>query len=114
MTCLEPSRWITTAEASELTGFSRPLIERLLAAGHYEGEIRNASESKRLAVKADEFQAWIKRCSEGTDPGDLARVRAEGLVDDEIPPTGRSTPELRAASRARALKLAKRLKEQGR
>ncbi|WP_297379748.1 hypothetical protein ACQ859_03240 [Roseateles chitinivorans] len=106
---LDPSRWITTLEAAKLSGFSRPFIERLLAAGGYKGEIRNASERKRLEVKADQFLAWITKCSEGTDPGDLAQIRAEAIVDDDIPTTEKSTPELRATSRARGLDLAKRL-----
>ena len=109
MELLDPSRWITTVEAAKLTGFARPFIERLLAAGDYKGEIRNASEREQLEVKADEFHAWIKECSEAADPGDLPQIRADAIVDDDIPSTERSTPELRAASRARALELAKKL-----
>ncbi|WP_431101210.1 hypothetical protein [Roseateles noduli] len=109
MTCLDPSRWITTSEAAKLTGFARPFIERLLAAGDYKGEIRNTSEREQLEVKADEFNAWMKECSEAADPGDLAQLRAEAIVDDDIQQTEKSTPELRAASRARALELAKKL-----
>lgn len=109
MKSLDPSRWITTLEAAKLSGFSRPFIERLFAAGVYKREIRNAPERQRLEVKADEFLAWIRECSEGTDPGDLAQIRAEAIVDDDILTTEKSTPELRAASKARALDLAKRL-----
>lgn len=108
-------RWITTTEAAEMSGLSRPLVERILGSGDYEGEIRWPAEETHPSVRADEFEAWIKPILSASDPGDLEQMRDEAILDP--PPSAKklSLQEkgAREASRARAAELAKVLSKDG-
>ena len=100
-------RWITSAEAAEIWRMSRPLVERIL--GRYPGEIRWSSVGAQPSVIAGQFEAWIEPAWAAADPGDLDEIGAEAILDP-VSSTEKSDPETRAASRARALELAKKLR----
>lgn len=99
--------WITTDEAAEISGLSRPLVERILS--RYPGEIRWSSVDARPSIMAGQFEAWIEPVWAAADPGDLDEIRAEAILDP-VSSTEKSDPETRAASRARALELAEKLR----
>lgn len=109
----QASRWVTTQEAADLTGFSRPFVARLLDSGNYPGEVHRTLKGGHRKVRGDEFQNWIKQISVGTDPGTLQQVRATADVElregeGQTDPSA-AEQEARAASRARALELSKKL-----
>lgn len=104
-------RWITTTEAAEMAGLSRPLVERILRSGGYVGEIRWPPAPAHPSVRAEEFEAWIKPILAAFDPGDLEQIRAEAILEP-LPSAKELSPhekEARDASRARAAALVKKL-----
>ena len=107
-------RWITTGEAAEIAGLSRPLVERIL--GRYPGEIRWSTVGAQPSVMAEQFEAWIKPFLAASDAGDLEQIRAEAILDP-LPSAKELSPqekEAREASRVRAVELAKVLsKDEG-
>ena len=74
-------RWITTTEAAEMSGLSRPLVEKILRSGDYEGEILWPAEGTHPSFRADEFEAWIKPILSASDPGDLEQISEEAILD---------------------------------
>ena len=102
-------RWITTGEAAEISGLSRPLVEKIL--GHYPGEIRRSAAGGQPSVMADQFEAWIKAILAAVDPGDLDQIRAEAILNPlpSAQPHSPQEKEAREASRRRAAELLKRL-----
>jgi hypothetical protein len=101
--------WISTQVAADQSGFSRPFIAALLDSGAYDGEIHRSPRGGHRKVRASEFQAWLARHADKADaPRTLAQVRAQTT---RTPPPRTPAPDsgARAASRARASALAKRL-----
>ncbi|MDD2609901.1 MAG: hypothetical protein PHX60_09455 [Giesbergeria sp.] len=91
--------WITTQEAANRCGFSRPFVAALLDSGAYRGKVQRTPGGHRK-VLASEFQALITQASaQARQAVDLTRL-------DEASST--PTPA-RKQSRARAQALAKKL-----
>lgn len=98
--------WISTQEAANRCGFSRPFVAALLDSGCYQGEVRRTPGGHRK-VLAGEFETLVAQAS-ATAPRTLAQARqAVDLTrqdDAEVPPRSE-----RKQSRARAQALAKKL-----
>lgn len=97
--------WISTQEAANRSGFSRPFVAALLDSGAYEGQIHRTPVGGHRKVRADEFAAFMAKASAAPSL-DEARRSAE-LRE----PPGQPAPSepARAASRVRAAALAKKL-----
>ncbi len=101
--------WVSTQGAADLSGFSRPFVAALLDSGAYDGEIHRSPKGGHRKVKASEFQSWIARHADKADaPRTLAQARVQAV---RTPTPSEPAPDKseRAASRARASALAKRL-----
>lgn len=100
--------WISTQEAANRCGFSRPFVAALLDSGAYKGKVNRTAGGHRK-VLASEFEAMmVKASAEAQAPKTLAQARK--AVDltrlDEAEATPRTA---RKQSRARAQALAKKM-----
>lgn len=101
--------WVSTQGAADLAGFSRPFVAALLDSGAYDGEILRSPRGGHRKVRASEFLSWLAcHAAKADAPHTLAQTRAQAIRTPKAtqPPPDRIA---RAASRARALALAKRL-----
>lgn len=99
--------WISTQEAANRCGFSRPFVAALLDSGTYEGQIHRTPVGGHRKVRADEFAAFIAKTAP-LAPASLPEARQSAVVSEPQPSEPPSAPE-RAASRVRATALAKKL-----
>lgn len=98
--------WISTQEAANRCGFSRPFVAALLDSGSYQGKVQRTPGGHRK-VLASEFEALVAKAS-AEAPRTLAQARK--AVDLNRQNDGEVTPpEGRKQSRARAQALAKKL-----
>lgn len=98
--------WITTQEAANRCGFSRPFVAALLDSGAYQGKVQRTPGGHRK-VLANEFQALVAQAS-AQAPKTLAQARQ--AVDLTRLDEAATTPTpVRKQSRARAQALAKKL-----
>lgn len=100
------SDWISTQEAANRCGFSRPFVVALLDSGTYAGKVHRSSGGHRK-VLANEFEALVaKACV----PAPKTLAQARKTVDltrlDEVPATANKE---RKQSRVRAGALAQKL-----
>lgn len=98
--------WISTQEAANRCGFSRPFVAALLDSGCYEGAVRRTPGGHRK-VLATEFETLVAKASAAA-PKTLGQVRkaADLPTQDE---TGTAPRAARKQSRTRAQALAKKL-----
>ena len=100
------SEWISTQEAANRCGFSRPFVAELLDSGIYTGKVHRTAGGHRK-VLASEFEALVAKASAAA-PKTLAQARK--AVDltrlNEAPSTPRKE---RKQSKARATALARKL-----
>ncbi len=100
------SEWISTQEAANRCGFSRPFVAALLDSGAYTGKVHRTAGGHRK-VLASEFEALVAKASAAT-PKTLAQARK--AVDltrlNQAPATPRKE---RKQSKARATELARKL-----
>lgn len=98
--------WITTQEAANRCGFSRPFVATLLDSGTYKGQI-NRTEGGHRRVLANEFETLMAQAS-AKAPKTLGQARR--AVDLTRLNDGKAVPSTaRKQSRERAHALAKRL-----
>lgn len=98
--------WISTQEAANRCGFSRPFVAALLDSGCYQGAVQRTPGGHRK-VLASEFEALVAKAS-AEAPRTLAQARK--AVDLSRQNDGEGTPpKERKQSRARAQALAKKL-----
>ena len=98
--------WISTQEAANRCGFSRPFVAALLDSGAYQGKVQRTPGGHRK-VLASEFEALVAKASDEA-PRTLAQARK--AVDLNRQNDGEGTPpKERKQSRARAQALAKKL-----
>lgn len=98
--------WITTQEAANRWGFSRPFVTSLLDSGAYKGRVSRTTGGHRK-VLASEFEALMTQAT-GEAPKTLAEARkAVDLTRLDVGEAGKGTA--RNQSRARARALAKKL-----
>lgn len=98
--------WITTQEAANRCGFSRPFVTSLLDSGVYKGRVSRTTGGHRK-VLASEFEALMTQASVEA-PKTLAEVRK--AVDLTRLDEGEAVSgTARSQSRARARALAKKL-----
>lgn len=99
------SEWITTQEAANRCGFSRPFVVALLDSGHYLGEVRRTAGGHRK-VLASEFETLVLKASAHA-PKTLAQARK--AVDVTQLDAGQEIPSrnARKQSQARMQALAK-------
>jgi hypothetical protein len=98
--------WISTQEAANRCGFSRPFVAALLDSGAYQGKVQRTPGGHRK-VLASEFEALVAKAS-AQAPKTLAQARK--AVDLNQQNDGEVTPpKEREQSRARAQALAKKL-----
>ena len=98
--------WISTQEAANLCGFSRPFVAALLDSGTYAGKVQRTAGGHRR-VLASEFEALVaKACAAA--PQTLAQARK--AVDLKRLDGGPATPRTeRKQSKVRATALAHKL-----
>ena len=99
--------WISTQEAANRCGFSRPFVAALLDSGAYEGQV-NRTPGGHRKVLAGEFEALVAKAS-AQAPKTLAQARKAvdlTLQQDNAQALPRTE---RKRSRARAQALAKKL-----
>ncbi len=100
------SEWISTQEAANRCGFSRPFVAALLDSGTYTGKVHRTAGGHRK-VLASEFEALVAKASAAA-PKTLAQARK--AVDltrlNEAPAAPRKE---RKQSKARATALARKL-----
>ena len=98
--------WISTQEAANRCGFSRPFVAALLDSGTYAGKVHRSAGGHRK-VLANEFEALVAKAS-AIAPKTLAQARK--AIDltalDDVPATPRKA---RKQSKLRAGALAKKL-----
>lgn len=100
------SEWISTQEAADRCGFSRPFVAALLDSGTYQGKVHRTPGGHRK-VLASEFEALVAEAS-AQAPKTLAQARkAVDLTPQHTTEVVPSTERKR--SRARAQALAKKL-----
>ena len=98
--------WISTQEAANRCGFSRPFVAALLDSGAYKGQVNRTAGGHRK-VLASEFEALVAEAS-AQAPKTLAQARK--AVDLTPQHTTEVVPGTeRKRSRARAQALAKKL-----
>lgn len=98
--------WITTQEAANRCGVSRPFVATLLDSGTYQGQVTRTTGGHRK-VLASEFEALISDAP-AKAPKTLAQARK--AVDLTRLDDGKAVPStVRNQSRARARALAKKL-----
>ena len=98
--------WITTQEAANRCGFSRPFVTMLLDSGAYKGRLSRTTGGHRK-VLASEFGALMAQASANA-PRTLAQARKAVDLTRLDESAAVATTE-RSRSRARARSLAKRL-----
>lgn len=102
----QASEWISTQEAANLCGFSRPFVAALLDSGTYTGKVHRTAGGHRK-VLASEFEALVAKAS-ASAPKTLTQARK--AVDlkrlDDAPATPRKE---RKQSKLRATALANKL-----
>lgn len=98
--------WITTQEAANRCGFSRPFVTMLLDSGAYKGRVSRTTGGHRK-VLASEFEALMAQASANA-PRTLAQARKAVDLTRLDESAAVATTE-RSRSRARARSLAKRL-----
>ncbi|MBP7544021.1 MAG: hypothetical protein KA749_00735 [Acidovorax sp.] len=104
---LAQEEWITTQEAANRSGFSRPFVAALLDSGAYKGRVNRTAGGHRK-VLASEFEALMAKAS-AEAPKTLAQARkAVDLTPQQDNVQGVPLTE-RKRSRARAQALAKKL-----
>lgn len=100
------SEWISTQEAANRCGFSRPFVAALLDSGAYTGKVHRTAGGHRK-VLASEFEALVAKAFAAA-PKTLAKARQ--AVDltrlNEAPAAPR---KVRNQSKARATQLARKL-----
>ena len=98
--------WISTQEAANRCGFSRPFVAALLDSGAYKGRVNRTAGGHRK-VLAGEFEALLAKAS-AEAPKTLAQARK--AVDLTLQDNAEAVPRTeRKRSRARAQALAKKL-----
>jgi hypothetical protein len=98
--------WISTQEAANRCGFSRPFVAALLDSGCYQGEVRRTPGGHRK-VLASEFETLVAKAS-AEAPKTLPQVRK--TTDLTLQNDTEATPRAeRKQSRARAQALVKKL-----
>ena len=104
---LAQEEWITTQEAANRSGFSRPFVAALLDSGAYKGRV-NCTAGGHRKVLAGEFEALMAKAS-AEAPKTLAQARK--AVDLKPQQDNAQAVPLteRKRSRARAQALAKKL-----
>ncbi len=98
--------WISTQEAANRCGFSRPFVAALLDSGAYQGKVQRTPGGHRK-VLAGEFEALVAKASEEA-PRTLAQARKAVDLNRQNDGEG-APPKERKQSRARAQALAKKL-----
>ena len=98
--------WISTQEAANRCGFSRPFVAALLDSGTYAGKVHRTAGGHRK-VLASEFEALVAKAS-AIAPKTLAQARkaVDLTLQEGVPVTSRKT---RKQSKLRAGALAKKL-----
>lgn len=98
--------WISTQEAADRCGFSRPFVAALLDSGSYQGKVHRTPGGHRK-VLASEFETLVAKAS-AQAPKTLAQVRK--AVDLTHQDSAEAVPSTqRRQSRVRAQALAKKL-----
>lgn len=101
-----PSEWISTQEAADRCGFSRPFVAALLDSGSYPGKVTRTPGGHRK-VLASEFEALVAQAS-AQAPQTMPQARK--AVDLLEPGHAEPAPSpQRRQSRVRAQALAKKL-----
>ena len=96
------SEWISTQEAADRLGFSRPFVVALLDSGIYQGKVQRSPGGHRK-VLASEFDALVAKASSET-PRTLAQARkAVDLTLRDSAEQVSSTERKQSRSRAQAL-----------
>lgn len=105
----EQSEWLTTEDAAQRSGFSRPFIAALLDSPSFEGRVSKTEKGHRR-VDARDFQRWLEKSRPSDLPSDVASARS-GPRDEEPTPLEETPAEKagRIAARKRALAAAKAL-----
>jgi len=99
------SDWISTQEAANRCGFSRPFVAALLDSGTYPGKVHRTAGGHRK-VLASEFEALVAKASANA-PKTLAQARK--TADVTRLDTGSATPRKeRKQSRSRSTALAQK------
>ena len=98
--------WISTQEAANRCGFSRPFVAALLDSGTYAGKVHRTAGGHRK-VLANEFEALVAKASAiATKTSAQARKAVDLRALDDVPATPRKA---RKQSKLRAGALAKKL-----
>lgn len=103
---LATEEWISTQEAANRCGFSRPFVTSLLDSGAYKGRVSRTTGGHRK-VLASEFEALMTQASANA-PKTMAQARkAVDLtrLDDGAAVAGTARNQSRARARALAKKL---------
>lgn len=104
---LAQDEWITTQEAANRSGFSRPFVVALLDSGAYKGRV-NRTDGGHRKVLAGEFEMLMAKAS-AEAPKTLAQARKAVDLTQQQDSAHAVTLTERKRSRARAQALGKKL-----
>jgi len=98
--------WITTQEAANRCGFSRPFVATLLDSGAYKGRVNRTTGGHRK-VLASEFEALMAQaCAESPKTLAVARKAVDlTRLDEDKAVSGKARKQSRERARAVAKKL---------
>ena len=100
--------WLTTEEAAQLSGFSRPFIAALLDGPTYTGTVTRTEKGHRRVLTAD-FRQWLKKIGSNPQRLTVADVRTGFKPEPGIGPETAAEKNKRLKSRQRALGVARSL-----
>ncbi|MBX9937210.1 MAG: hypothetical protein K2Y10_11520 [Burkholderiaceae bacterium] len=101
------AEWISTQQAADRCGFSRPFVAALLDSGTYQGKVHRTPGGHRK-VLANEFEALVAQAS-AQAPKTLAQARKSVDLTLQNSSANAVSMTQRKQSRARAQALAKKL-----
>lgn len=104
----QEKEWLTTEEAAQLSGFSRPFIAALLDGPTYTGTVNRTQKGHRRVLASD-FRQWLKQLGASERPLTVADVRRGVRQETAIEAETAAEKKDRLKSRKRALDLARSL-----
>ena len=100
--------WLTTEEAAQLSGFSRPFIAALIDGPTYTGKVTRTEKGHRR-VQAADFSQWLAKMGGSSRPSTVADVRTGFKPEPEIGTETAAEKNQRLKARTRALSTARDL-----
>ncbi len=104
----QEKEWLTTEEAAQLSGFSRPFIAALLDGPTYTGTVTRTEKGHRRVLASD-FRQWLKKTGGKPRRLTVADVRTGFKPEPGIGPETAAEKNIRLKSRQRAVGLARSL-----